>query len=58
MPTVNMHDAKSRLSSLVEAIELGRESEVVIARNGHPLPESFLTRRRSGSAPPVNCLPG
>ncbi|WP_321791160.1 type II toxin-antitoxin system Phd/YefM family antitoxin [Burkholderia pyrrocinia] len=37
MPTVNMHDAKSRLSSLVEALESGRESEVVIARNGHPV---------------------
>lgn len=37
MPTVNMHDAKSRLSSLVEALESGREAEVVIARNGHPV---------------------
>ncbi|MBU9629582.1 type II toxin-antitoxin system Phd/YefM family antitoxin [Burkholderia multivorans] len=37
MSTVNMHDAKSRLSSLVEALESGRETEVVIARNGHPV---------------------
>lgn len=28
MPTVNMHDARSRLASLVEALEVGRESEV------------------------------
>ena len=36
MPTVNMHEAKSRLSALVEAVESGREVEVVIARNGKP----------------------
>lgn len=37
MVTVNMHDAKSQLSSLVESLEAGRESEVVIARNGTPV---------------------
>lgn len=34
MPTVNMHDAKSQLSQLVEAAERGET--VVIARNGKP----------------------
>lgn len=36
MDSVNMHDAKTRLSALVEAIESGREAEIVIARNGKP----------------------
>ena len=36
MHTVNMFDAKSSLSRLVDAIEQGREREIVIARNGRP----------------------
>ena len=36
MPTVNMLDAKSNLSRLVEAVESGAETEIVIARNGKP----------------------
>lgn len=36
MPTVNMHDAKSRLSQLVAAVSSGAEREVVIAINGKP----------------------
>lgn len=36
MPTVNMLDAKSNLSKLVDAVETGREDEIVIARNGRP----------------------
>ena len=36
MSAVNMHDAKSRLSALVDAVESGREAEIVIARNGKP----------------------
>lgn len=36
MPTVNMHDAKSRLSQLVAAVRSGAEREVVIAVNGTP----------------------
>lgn len=37
MHTVNMLQAKSSLSRLVEAIEQGREREIVIARNGRPV---------------------
>lgn len=33
---VNMLEAKSNLSRLVEAVETGRETEIVIARNGRP----------------------
>ena len=36
MPSVNMLQAKSSLSRLVESIELGQEREIVIARNGRP----------------------
>ncbi len=36
MLTVNMHDAKSQLSKLVEAVASGETDEVVIARNGRP----------------------
>jgi prevent-host-death family protein len=34
---INMHEAKSRLSQLVEAIESGAETEITIARNGKPV---------------------
>ncbi|TXG88880.1 MAG: prevent-host-death protein [Rhodocyclaceae bacterium] len=36
MQPVNMLQAKSSLSRLVEAIEQGQEREIVIARNGRP----------------------
>jgi prevent-host-death family protein len=34
--TVNMLDAKTQLSKLVEAVESGDEREIIIARNGKP----------------------
>lgn len=36
MQSVNMLQAKSSLSRLVEAIERGQAREIVIARNGRP----------------------
>jgi prevent-host-death family protein len=36
MGMVNMHEAKTSLSKLVEAVESGAEEEIVIARNGKP----------------------
>ena len=36
MTTVNMLEAKNNLSKLVEAVESGGESEIIIARNGRP----------------------
>jgi antitoxin (DNA-binding transcriptional repressor) of toxin-antitoxin stability system len=36
MSIVNMLEAKSSLSRLVEAVESGAEREVIIARNGKP----------------------
>jgi prevent-host-death family protein len=36
MPPVNMLEAKTTLSKLVEAVESGAEAEIIIARNGKP----------------------
>ena len=36
MTTVNMLEAKTKLSKLVEAVESGSEAEIIIARNGKP----------------------
>lgn len=36
MIAVNMLEAKSNLSRLVQAIEDGKECEITIIRNGHP----------------------
>jgi antitoxin (DNA-binding transcriptional repressor) of toxin-antitoxin stability system len=36
MPLVNMLEAKSNLSRLVEAVENGSEARIIIARNGRP----------------------
>lgn len=34
---VNMLEAKTNLSALVEAVESGADAEVIIARNGRPV---------------------
>lgn len=36
MTTVNMLEAKTRLSQLVSAVESGAEDEIIIARDGKP----------------------
>jgi prevent-host-death family protein len=36
MPTYNVLEAKSNLSRLIDAVESGRENEIIIARNGKP----------------------
>ena len=48
MTTVNMLDAKTNLSKLVEAVETGLEPEIIIARNGRPV--ARLVPMRAGSA--------
>jgi prevent-host-death family protein len=54
MTTVNMLDAKTRLSQLVDAVESGAEPEIVIARNGKPaarlVPLQAVARARLGVA--------
>lgn len=46
METVNIHDAKTRLSSLIERVEAGEE--IVIARAGRPVARlaPLASRRR------------
>jgi prevent-host-death family protein len=36
MSKVNIHEAKTNLSRLVDAVESGAETEVILARNGRP----------------------
>lgn len=48
MTTVNLLDAKTRLSQLVEAVESGAEAEILIARNGKP----------AARLVPISCRPG
>lgn len=55
MHSVNMLQAKSSLSRLVEAIEQGEEREIIIARNGRPAArlvaiETALSGQRIGIA--------
>ncbi|PRD57660.1 type II toxin-antitoxin system Phd/YefM family antitoxin [Phyllobacterium myrsinacearum] len=52
MVTVNMHDAKTKLSSLVEGLESGRENEIVLARNGKPVARlvPYSAPKRFGAA--------
>ena len=47
MPSINMLQAKSTLSRLVEAIEQGQELEIIIACNGRP----------AAKLVPINTLP-
>ncbi len=48
MTTVNMLDAKTNLSKLVEAVETGTETEVIIARNGRPVARLVPIAPRQG----------
>ena len=55
MQTVNMLEAKSTLSRLVDLIEQGSEREIVIARNGRPAARlvpinTFAVQHRLGIA--------
>jgi antitoxin (DNA-binding transcriptional repressor) of toxin-antitoxin stability system len=62
MLTVNMLQAKSSLSRLVQAIEQGQESEIVIARNGRPVAKlvplnTALSGKRIGVAKGLFVVP-
>ena len=55
MPTVNILEAKTQLSRLVERVESGAEAETIIARNGRPAARlvplaTWPTQRRIGIA--------
>lgn len=62
MQSVNIFEAKTNLSKLLESIESGREHEVIIARNGKPVarlvPVSILPLdKRIGVAKGKFCVP-
>ena len=48
MTTVNMLEAKTHLSRLVERIEKGEEQEIIIARNGRPVAKLMPLGAESG----------
>jgi len=55
MQCVNMLEAKTTLSKLIESIESGKEDEILIARHGRPVARllhlpSFVTGKRIGVA--------
>lgn len=63
MTTVNMLEAKTSLSKLVEAVESGAETEIIIARNGKPAaklvplgaaPAGLRLGLLEGKYPPMN----
>ena len=57
MTTVNMLEAKTNLSKLVEAVETGREAEIVIARNGRPVAR-LVPVRTGGSGKRIGVAKG
>jgi prevent-host-death family protein len=57
MPTVNMLQAKSSLSRLVNAVESGAEAEIVIARNGRPAAK-LVPVGRTEAAPRIGIAKG
>jgi antitoxin (DNA-binding transcriptional repressor) of toxin-antitoxin stability system len=62
MHVVNMLQAKSSLSRLVESLEKGQEREIVIARNGRPVAKlvplnAAPTGKRIGVAKGVFVVP-
>jgi antitoxin (DNA-binding transcriptional repressor) of toxin-antitoxin stability system len=50
MQTINMLEAKTSLSRLVESIEQGREREIILARNGRPAARLVALDSRPGGA--------
>jgi prevent-host-death family protein len=48
MSIVNMLEAKTNLSKLVEAVETGAETEVIIARHGRPVARLVPVAPRQG----------
>jgi prevent-host-death family protein len=62
MRVVNMLEAKSNLSRLVDAVERGQETEIIIARNGRPAARlvsmaAGLAARRIGIAKGLFTVP-
>jgi prevent-host-death family protein len=58
MRTVNMHEAKTSLSCLVDSVESGAETEIVIARNGRPAAKLVALSARSQPGKRIGLLEG
>lgn len=58
MRVVNMLDAKTNLSKLVDAVESGDESEIIIARNGRPAARLVAVTEASEPVQPLGFLDG
>ena len=58
MPIVNMLDAKTQLSKLVQQVESGAEAEIVIARNGRPVAKLVPMNARSKAPRRLGLLDG
>jgi prevent-host-death family protein len=58
MAIVNMLEAKTNLSKLVEAVESGAESEIVIARNGKPAARLVAILPKPAGKRPLGRLAG
>jgi prevent-host-death family protein len=52
MEQINIHEAKTRLSRLIAAVESGAEREIIIARNGRPAAK--LTAIDTPTRRPIN----
>jgi prevent-host-death family protein len=37
MEQINIHEAKTRLSQLIDSVETGAQAEITLARNGRPV---------------------
>jgi antitoxin (DNA-binding transcriptional repressor) of toxin-antitoxin stability system len=57
MTIVNMLEAKTNLSRLVEALESGSEDEIIIARNGTPAAR-LVRLEQPSAAPPIGAAKG
>jgi prevent-host-death family protein len=58
MAIVNMLEAKTNLSKLVEAVETGAETEIIIARNGKPAARLVAVEVRPAGKRPLGRLAG
>ena len=58
MRTVNMLDAKTHLSRLVESVESGMDREIIIARNGKPAAKLVPVDAGKGSGVRIGLFAG
>lgn len=58
MRVVNMLDAKTNLSKLVDAVESGAEQEIIIARNGKPAAKLVAVKEHRPPPKPLGFLEG